>query len=93
MVLTCLILFSIIGVLIVLTVIGLLCNEPPAKSFKYMFLNKDKDYVMFNCLLSLVLFMVMFLTSAATYNTYIDKDNPHYFKKDKNYISKQIKNK
>ena len=92
MILTCLILFSIIFVLIALIAIGLLCNESPAKSFKYMFLNKDEDYVIFNCLLSLVLFMVMLLTSAATYNTFIDKNNPHYFKKDTNYIIYHTKN-
>lgn len=63
--------------------IGLICGDKPIKTFKMMFLNKDEDYVLFNFGMAVILFTVMFLASAATYNTFIDKNNPNYYKNTK----------
>jgi hypothetical protein len=82
MVLSCLILCSVILCVLFFCVFSLMTGDySVVKTFKFMFCGKHEEYIMFNIFMSLLLFLVMFLASAATYNTYIDKSNPHYFKK------------
>ena len=69
MVLTCIILSSLILVFILLCWIGWACDYTIRKWFNHIFMNRDEDYVIFNCGMFLVLFLVMFITSAAIYNT------------------------
>lgn len=55
-------------------------NQTFKQWFHCMFI-RDEYYSMFNMCMFLALFLVFFITCAATYNTYFDKNNPHYYKK------------
>ncbi len=85
MVLTCLILVSIILVALCICVLGLMFNNNPIQMFRSMFLGNDETHTGFNFIMVLLLFLVMFVGTAATYNTFIDKDNPNYYKNNPNY--------
>jgi hypothetical protein len=78
-------LFFIIIVSLLLTLILLLTfiyfNFSSIKEgIKFMFLTNDDLYSTYNFAMSLMLFLVLFITTSATYNTFIDKNNPNYYK-------------
>jgi phosphotransferase system glucose/maltose/N-acetylglucosamine-specific IIC component len=83
MVLTFIVIISAVLSLLFALLVGMTTGDTFKQAFKRMFLGKDENYVMFNIFMCMCLFLVMFVTCAATYNTYIDKTNPNYYKNKK----------
>ena len=86
MVLSILILIALILALVSSIGFLMLLNKRGFKyTLKFIYI-QDEDFAGFCFIMQLVLFIVFFISAAATYNTFIDTHNPHYYKNDPQYI-------